>query len=191
MYYQQLYQFGYSHGQVPDIDNEQLAKHILVHGKRASENIVSTKHEDFHFPENEQFSKVITYIQKEFNYLNPRRMLETPKYYWSQVHEYRESSTLHDHYDSSDNYNLSGVYYVQVLEGAGDLVFNIPEGKYKTNRFQITPLVGQYFLFPSWLEHFVTKNYSADQRISISFNLKESAIEEFSNDGNAVTGDMG
>ena len=178
MYYQQLYQFGYSHGMVPDIDNEQLAKHILDHGKRASEDVVSTKHEDFHFPENEQFSKVIAYIQKEFNYLNPRRMLETPTYYWSQIHEKRESSTLHSHYDPCDSYTLSGVYYVQLLEGAGNLVFNIPENKHLTTRFHITPMVGQYFLFPTWLEHFVTRNYSEDQRISISFNLKESEIEE-------------
>ena len=188
MYYQQLYQFGYSHGMVPDIDNEQLAKHILDHGHRASEDVASTKHEDFHFPDNEQLNKVITYIQKEFNYLNPERRLETPTYYWSQVHEKRESSTLHDHYDPCDSYNLSGVYYAQHLEGAGNLVFNIPENKYKTIRFQITPSVGQYFLFPSWLEHFVTKNYSEGLRISISFNLKE---RECSNDGNAVTDNMG
>ena len=40
-------------------------------------------------------------------------------------------------------------------------------------RFQVTPMVGQYFLFPSWLEHFVTRNYSDDYRISISFNWSE------------------
>ena len=185
MYYRQLYQFGFFHGMVPDIDNEQLAKHILDHGKRASENIVSTKHEDFHFPENEQFNKVIAYIQKEFNYLNPERMLETPKYYWSQIHQKRESSTLHSHYDPHDSFTLSAVYYPQYLEGAGDLVFNIQENKYHTTRFQITPLVGQYFLFPCWLEHFVTKNYSDGLRVSIAFNLTE---RECTNDDNVAMG---
>ena len=172
MYYQQLYQFGYFHGMVPDIDNEQLAEIIVDHGRRESKDVADTTHEDFDFPDNEQFRKLIAYIKKEFNYINPERRLVL-KNYWANVQEKRESSTLHDHYDPCEKLSLSGVYYVQLLEGAGNLVFNIPENQYNKIRFQITPMVGQYFLFPSWLEHFVTKNYSEDQRISISFNLRE------------------
>ena len=172
MYYQQLYQFGYFHGMVPDIDNEQLAEIIVNHGRRENENVGDTTHEDFDFPDNEQFRKLIAYIKKEFNYINPERRLVL-KNYWANVQEKRESSTLHDHYDPCEKLSLSGVYYVQLLEGAGNLVFNIPENQYNKIRFQITPMVGQYFLFPSWLEHFVTRNYSDDYRISISFNWSE------------------
>ena len=172
MYYQQLYQFGYFHGMVPDIDNEQLAEIIVNHGRRENENVGDTTHEDFDFPDNEQFRKLIAYIKKEFNYINPERKLVL-KNYWANVQEKRESSTLHDHYDPCEKLSLSGVYYVQLLEGAGNLVFNIPENQYNKIRFQITPMVGQYFLFPSWLEHFVTRNYSDDYRISISFNWSE------------------
>ena len=39
MYYQQLYEFGYYHGLVPGIDNEQLAELILNHGRRESEDV--------------------------------------------------------------------------------------------------------------------------------------------------------
>ena len=176
MYYQQLYQFGYFHGMVPDIDNEQLAEIIVDHGRRESENVGDTTHEDFDFPDNEQFRKLIAYIKKEFNYINPERRLVL-KNYWANVQEKRESSTLHDHYDPCEKLSLSGVYYVQLLEGAGNLVFNIPENQYNKIRFQITPMVGQYFLFPSWLEHFVTRNYSDDYRISISFNWAEADNE--------------
>ena len=172
MYYQQLYQFGYFHGMVPDIDNEQLAEIIVDHGRRENEDVADTTHEDFDFPDNEQFRKLIAYIKKEFNYINPERRLVL-KNYWANVQEKRESSTLHDHYDPCEKLSLSGVYYVQLLEGAGNLVFNIPENQYNKIRFQITPMVGQYFLFPSWLEHFVTRNYSDDYRISISFNWSE------------------
>ena len=172
MYYQQLYQFGYFHGMVPDIDNEQLAEIIVDHGRRESEDVADTTHEDFDFPDNEQFRKLIPYIKKEFNNINPERKLVL-KNYWANVQEKRESSTLHDHYDPCEKLSLSGVYYVQLLEGAGNLVFNIPENQYNKIRFQITPMVGQYFLFPSWLEHFVTRNYSEDFRISISFNWAE------------------
>ena len=176
MYYQQLYQFGYFHGMVPDIDNEQLAEIIVNHGRRENENVGDTTHEDFDFPDNEQFRKLIAYIKKEFNYINPERRLVL-KNYWANVQEKRESSTLHDHYDPCEKLSLSGVYYVQLLEGAGNLVFNIPENQYNKIRFQITPMVGQYFLFPSWLEHFVTRNYSDDYRISISFNWAEADNE--------------
>ena len=176
MYYQQLYQFGYFHGMVPDIDNEQLAEIIVDHGRRENEDVADTTHEDFDFPDNEQFRKLIAYIKKEFNYINPERRLVL-KNYWANVQEKRESSTLHDHYDPCEKLSLSGVYYVQLLEGAGNLVFNIPENQYNKIRFQITPMVGQYFLFPSWLEHFVTRNYSDDYRISISFNWAEADNE--------------
>ena len=176
MYYQQLYQFGYFHGMVPVIDNEQLAEIIVDHGRRESEDVADTTHEDFDFPDNEQFRKLIAYIKKEFNYINPERRLVL-KNYWANVQEKRESSTLHDHYDPCEKLSLSGVYYVQLLEGAGNLVFNIPENQYNKIRFQITPMVGQYFLFPSWLEHFVTRNYSDDYRISISFNWAEADNE--------------
>jgi len=176
MYYQQLYQFGYFHGMVPDIDNEQLAEIIVDHGRRESKDVADTTHEDFDFPDNEQFRKLIAYIKKEFNYINPERRLVL-KNYWANVQEKRESSTLHDHYDPCEKLSLSGVYYVQLLEGAGNLVFNIPENQYNKIRFQITPMVGQYFLFPSWLEHFVTRNYSDDYRISISFNWAEADNE--------------
>ena len=115
-------------------------------------------------------------MKKEFNYINPERKLVL-KNYWANVQEKRESSTLHDHYDPCEKLSLSGVYYVQLLEGAGNLVFNIPENQYNKIRFQITPMVGQYFLFPSWLEHFVTRNYSDDYRISISFNWAEADNE--------------
>ena len=172
MYYQQLYEFGYFHGMVPDIDNEQLAEIIINHGRRESEDIADTTHEDFDFPDNEQFRKLIAHIKKEYNYVNSERKLVL-KNYWAHIHEKRESSTLHDHWDPCERLSLSGVYYVQLLEGAGNLVFNIPESQHTRIRYQITPIVGQYFLFPTWLEHFVTRNYSEGFRISISFNWAE------------------
>ena len=69
MYYSKLYEFGYYHGLVPDIDNEQLAEIIIDHGKRESKDVADTFHEDFDFPDNEQFRKLIAYIKKEYNYI--------------------------------------------------------------------------------------------------------------------------
>ena len=80
MYYQELYKFGYYHGMVPDIDNEQLAEIILDHGRRESEDVADTTHEDFDFPDNEQLRKVIAHIKKEFNYINPERKLILKNY---------------------------------------------------------------------------------------------------------------
>jgi hypothetical protein len=172
MYYQELYKFGYYHGMVPDIDNEQLAEIILDHGRRESEDVADTTHEDFDFPDNEQLRKVIAHIKKEFNYINPERKLIL-KNYWGHVHDKRESTNMHDHYYPSHPLCFGCAYYVQLLEGAGNFVFNIPESQYTKIRYEITPRVGQFIMFPSWLDHFVTRNYSEDFRISIAFNWGE------------------
>ena len=58
---------------VPDIDNEQLAEIIIDHGKRESKDVADTFHEDFDFPDNEQFRKLIAYIKKEYNYIIPEK----------------------------------------------------------------------------------------------------------------------
>ena len=68
--------------------------------------------------------------------------------------------------------DISGVYYVQVPENSGKLVFEYNINQYQTKRFWVEPIVGNFFLFPSTLNHFVTKNMGDDLRISISFNLK-------------------
>ena len=71
--------------------------------------------------------------------------------------------------NSSD---VSGVYYVFIPKNAGKLVFEYPINQYQTKKYYFNSCVGTYVLFPSTLNHYVTKNLSSEKRIAISFNFK-------------------
>tara|TARA_R100000951_G_scaffold41492_2_gene35033 strand:+ start:1159 stop:1653 length:495 start_codon:yes stop_codon:yes gene_type:complete len=60
---------------------------------------------------------------------------------------------------------MSGTYYVQVDEFAGDFVYTHDEITH-----QVTPEPGQVLLFSSMMLHGVEPNLSSADRISISFN---------------------
>jgi uncharacterized protein (TIGR02466 family) len=85
---------------------------------------------------------------------------------------------------SHPNCFLSGVYYVKAPEGCGDIVFHDPRPQaavlypqltentnQNSDRHYVTPFEGMMILFPSWLEHSVTKNTAGADRLSISFNV--------------------
>ena len=92
------------------------------------------------------------------------------------MHEKNESTNTHDHVDCFDIKNspdYSMVFYVQVPKDSGKIVFQWPTNKYNQyKRWWYPPSVGHYLIFPSTLDHFVTKNNSKDHRIAISFNFK-------------------
>ena len=85
-----------------------------------------------------------------------------------------------------NNTMMSGVYYVQAKEDAGDLVFTDPAwiakgmialGKHSTTfphsgtKFTIPVHDNKIVIFPSWLPHHTLANKSGEDRIIISFNL--------------------
>jgi uncharacterized protein (TIGR02466 family) len=77
---------------------------------------------------------------------------------------------------------LSGVYYVQIPKNSGRLVF-----EYNINQFQnylswIEPVVGNFIIFPSTLNHYVTKNLGDECRVSISFNVINVPLKVFDTD---------
>ena len=88
----------------------------------------------------------------------------------------------------------SGVYYLQTPEECGDINFEDPRavavataGIYEKgnkrpecawSKVRFTPEEGDFYIFPSWLRHYVEPNFSIEkgnkaQRIIISFNLEQ------------------
>lgn len=78
---------------------------------------------------------------------------------------------------------LSGVYYVQVQDGANTINFHDPRAQagiirppvteltaYNTDQVVVTVEVGTLLLFPAWLPDSVDANRNERARISISFN---------------------
>jgi uncharacterized protein (TIGR02466 family) len=87
---------------------------------------------------------------------------------------------LHAH----PNNFLSGVYYVQVQEGADTINFHDPRPQagvlrppvteltaYNTDQVVVNVATGTLLVFPAWLPHSVDPNRSAGHRISVSFNV--------------------
>ncbi len=79
---------------------------------------------------------------------------------------------------------LSGVYYVEVQEGAETINFHDPRPQagvirppvteltaYNTDQVVVNVAVGTLLVFPAWLPHSVDPNRSAHRRISVSFNV--------------------
>lgn len=97
---------------------------------------------------------------------------------WACINKRHDQNLIHSH---SNKYNLSGVYYLNVPQDSGDIVFRDPRPgalgapyrlfKDDTDHVSFTPFVGLTMLFPSYLEHFVLPSKSDEDRISISFDL--------------------
>ena len=86
---------------------------------------------------------------------------------------------------------LSGVYYVRVYPGADTINFHDPRSETRIIRPPVAELTaentdqvvvrvtnGTLLMFPSYLEHSVDTNMSAEERISISFNIMFSSFAE-------------
>ena len=101
---------------------------------------------------------------------------------WININNYKDYNIEHTHPGSI----LSGVYYSQVSDNSGNLVFIHPAkdvmvydwdncdwqeyNKYSSS-WWFTPSINKLFLFPSWLKHYVMPNLNQEERISISFNI--------------------
>jgi len=99
---------------------------------------------------------------------------------WANVNPKSGLNSSHNH---PNNY-LSGVYYVSVPPGTGQIVFADPRpqagvmvpttdryNKFTANKITAEAKEGRMFLFPGWLFHSVPVNRSEAERISISFNV--------------------
>ncbi len=104
---------------------------------------------------------------------------------WANVNAPGGTHRLHSH----PNNFLSGVYYLQVQAGADTINFHDPRAQtaiirppvttltaYTTDQVVVRVVPGVLLLFPAWLQHSVDPNTSAENRISVSFNVM---FEEF------------
>ena len=97
---------------------------------------------------------------------------------------------IHKAHSHPNNY-VSGVYYVRIHPGADTISFHDPRSQTRVIRPPVVELTaenidqvvvrvtnGTLLMFPSYLEHSVDTNMSAEERISISFNIMFSSFAE-------------
>jgi uncharacterized protein (TIGR02466 family) len=99
---------------------------------------------------------------------------------WANINPTGGLNSPHTH----PNNFLSGVYYVELPEDAGQIVFSDPRpqaagilppvkkwNKYVGNEIKLDVKPGRMVMFPAWLVHSVPVNRSPQERVSISFNI--------------------
>ena len=84
--------------------------------------------------------------------------------FWFNIAKKGEQTGVHDHAKLA---SVSGVVYLQCSPNSGNLFFQSEE----KIECSIVPEEGKMVLFPSHVRHGVSVNESADQRISLAFNL--------------------
>lgn len=106
---------------------------------------------------------------------------------WANINPKGGLNSAHTH----PNNFLSGVYYVSLPEGTGQILFGDPRpqamtmmpptrqwNKYVGNEIKLEVKEGRFVLFPAWLLHSVPVNRSDAHRISISYNIMFSHYAE-------------
>jgi uncharacterized protein (TIGR02466 family) len=161
-----LSSLDYYWGQISEIDNKKLKKYIIENSIPFSLDETDTRIEDTKLLYNETIKKIENQIiQDYFIYTG----LKIKAYeFWSHIHEKNHSTNVHNH---GSPYNMSAVYYVSTPKNSGKFVFQFKINDSIDNRMFINPIESHYILFPSSINHFVTRNNSDDLRISLSFNF--------------------
>ena len=139
------------------------------YGNRLSHSIDDTSFEDSVCPPNQFVDEIITEMITDFKAATGEDIVIAN--YWGHIHEKNMSTTLHNHFDSY----VSAVCYVNVPVGSGSIVFRPRLNQYDNSAYasKFEPERGVYYMFPSYLDHFVTRNLSEDLRVSVSFNFNK------------------
>tara|TARA_R100001594_G_scaffold2921_1_gene11251 strand:- start:1102 stop:1650 length:549 start_codon:yes stop_codon:yes gene_type:complete len=122
------------------------------------------------------FKSINTSVKEVEKYLNLKKELSLDNY-WCNINYFGSFNRPHNH----ENSTVSGVYYVDVYNNSGNIVFmnkNLNSfytkinnyNEYNSSTFQLRPEKNLCVLFPSYLNHYVEPNLNKKERISISFN---------------------
>ena len=97
---------------------------------------------------------------------------------WANVNRPGSFNIMHRHAGDT----ISGTYYVKTPRNCGRLQFRCPTNGIVNDHFWLAKNNGDFFnlipedgllaLWPSYVDHWVEPNYSNDERVSISFDLK-------------------
>ena len=151
-----------------DADFDKLAELLIDnYSKKFTNDPGSSRVEDSYCPRTPIVNDILSKISDDFYNTTKQRVVVEDC--WGHIHEKNMSTKLHNHIDSF----VSGVVYIKVPKGAGSIVF-APRVRGAPETDVMMPAVkGKYYIFPNYLEHYVTRNNSEEMRVSLSFNFKE------------------
>ena len=162
-----LFSLDIIEGQV-DADFDKLETLLLDnYSNKWSDDPTNTRYEDSSCPPSPILDDIFDQIYKDVYKVTKEEVIVSD--YWGHIHEKNMSTSAHCHGDSM----ASGVVYIAAPEGAGSIVFRSNLDPAHKNKFikSFLPVRGHYYIFPGFLEHYVTRNNSEEMRVSLSFNL--------------------
>ena len=120
-----------------------------------------------------------TVAATDFGWDMETRQLQLTQF-WANVNRPHDYNMQHNHAPN----HLSGVYYVSVPEGSGDIRFlddrrlrsvtepkSVHDSALGHRSYTFSPRSGMMLIFPSWLDHIVGQNKTDEIRVAISFNI--------------------
>lgn len=152
-----------------DINTDELSKQVLANKnkKQYGELENHTFNEDSDYPDTPEGKELIHAVNAELNQICESM---TTWEAWGHVLAPGESTAPHAHV-AEYPFGLSWVYYCDVEETSGDLVF-LSRFDSKQIRNIVTPKKNMLVIFPDYIMHYTLKNKSNKYRISISGNAK-------------------
>lgn len=153
-----------------DLNLEELKKILLDNQRvRKSDIKTSTRYEDSFCPHIDVIDKIADEMAYVYHATYGENISLTN--YWGHIHDKNMSTNTHAHGDAY----VSAVLYVSAPEESGHILFRPILQNIKRDDLSCSykPKVGMYLMFPGFLDHSVTRNFSDQKRISISFNFKK------------------
>ena len=153
-----------------DADLDSLSKILRDNYKnRLLDDVTTSSYEDSYCPSNDIVDGIVREMKNDF-YAATEEEIEVENF-WGHIHEKNMSTNCHNHTTSY----VSAVLYVEVPEGSGKLVFRPRINQYDNSAYisKFNPERGVFYMFPSHVDHYVSRNLSDDMRISISFNFRK------------------
>ena len=153
-----------------DGDFDSLEEILLNnYSNRLSDNPILSRYEDTNCPSSSIVDNIFNQIINDFYDAIGENVVVDD--YWGHIHEKNMSTRLHDH----PYCFASGVVYISVPKGSGSIVFSPTIDIRNRDLFlsSFPPKRGRYYVFPGYLDHYVTRNNSDEMRVSLSFNLQK------------------
>ena len=136
-------------------DMDKLSKLLWDHyNDRLSDKVSSIRYEDSFYPPNPLVDEIIDEMKTNFEEFTGESIYNTS--YWGHIHEKNMSTNTHNHKGSY----VSAVVYAQTPVNCGQIVFLPKLNPYEDSTYKTNYVAekGTYFMFPSYLDHFVIRN---------------------------------
>jgi hypothetical protein len=146
------------HAYLSQKDKKDVVKTHYINGR--FENVYLQREQLPHLPQ--LLDEAITYATQILESKQPLKVG-----FWFNEMQVGDVTSAHIH--EEDDELLSGVYYLSVPKGSGDLILG--ENSKADKHLKITPKSGDFIFFSPSLLHAVEENKSLNMRLSIGLNF--------------------